>query len=255
MGGQRNGIRFLEYLKAGVLSNLHPDGKVLKLHYIYPEPMTLCGYAGFAHLTIRDCPRALFASLDKVYRAVRKTHPKLVRVLDDRGTGSRGIEINGLDLFVYNKNIDWKAQRIGLKYNEHWFDFPVKSPHPKSGWLTSGTNSERLDITAYRYVSFLTGADAVAEDWQNSFRFPGLAVRVPEVNGWEFAGPEIDVPVVASAKDVQIVVTCEPLDDYFHQKPESIFYVIGTNGIRQLEWRLSEDESKVELSDKDFPPK
>ncbi len=187
-----------------------------------------CGYAGFAHLTIRDCRPGLFASLNKVYRAIRRTHPKLVRVLDEHGKSERGIEINGLDLFVYNKDIDWKAQSIGLKYNEHWFDFPIKSPHPTSGWALTGPNSVRMDIPAYRYVSFLTGADAVVEDWQNSQRFPALAVRLPDVKQWEFpgAGP-IEVPIVAKAEDVQLVVTCEPLDDYFRQKPESIFYVIG----------------------------
>jgi hypothetical protein len=232
------------------LSTLRPATGVLDLNYIYPEPMMLCGYGGFAHLSVHRCPVSIFTSLETVYRAVRKTHPKLVRVLDERGAANRGVEINGLDLFVYNKDVDWKTQKIGLKYNEHWFDFPINSPHPKSGWFGSGNNSERMDVKAYRYVSFLPGADAVVEDWQHSSRYPGLAVRLPDVKGWEFAGPEIESPVVANAEDVELVVTCEPLDEYFRQKEQATFYVIRRTGVRERQWRLSDDGSRIELGDK-----
>jgi hypothetical protein len=242
---------FHAILTENYLATLRPAGGNLELHYSYPEPMMGCGYGGFARLTVRNCPPALYDGLTKVYRAVRKTHSKLVRVLEEP-TGRRNLEINGLDLFVYNKAIDWKRQEIGLKYNEHWFDFPIKSPRPANGWFGSGKSSERMNAEAYRYVSFLPGPDAVVEDWKNSARIPGLAVRVPDVNGWEFAGPEIEVPVVTNAEDIELIVTCEPLDDYFQRRDESTFYVIRTASVRELQWRVIEGKSTVELTDAPF---
>jgi hypothetical protein len=245
---------FHSILTDDFLTQLRAGGKVMQLHYAYPEPLVGCGYTGFAHLEIRNCPPSLHVSLEKVYRAVRKTHPKLVRILDDRGSGDRGIEINGLDLFVYNKEVDWKSEKIGLKYNEHWYDFPVDPALLKNrgGWLSTNKDSDRMAIACYRYVSFLPGLEAVAEDWQYSSRFAGLAVRVPNVNDWGLGGPEIESPVTANAEDVQLVVTCEPLDDYFRRKADTTFYVIRTTGIRELQWRLSDDETRMELSDKPF---
>jgi hypothetical protein len=240
---------FHSVLTENYLGTFRPTSGVLKLHYMYPEPMMLCGYGGFAHLTITHCPPSLYAGLEKVYRAARKLDPKLVRVLEG-AAGKENVELNGLNLFVCNKNADWKTQVIGLKYNEHWFDFPIKSPRPPSGWMTTGNNSERMNTEAYRYVSFLTGADAVIEDWRNSARIPGLKVQLPDVKGWEFAGPEIAEPVVVNAEDIELVVTCAPLDDYFRQKDGARFYVIRSTGVRELQWQLSGNGTRIELTDK-----
>jgi hypothetical protein len=214
--------------------------------------MMFCGYGGFDRLTIRNCPASLYDGLRRAYRAARKDYPKLVKVFEESDGRKQSVEVNGLDLFVCNKNCDWNTQKIGLKYNEHWFDFPIKSqrpnPNPKSGWVDLATG--RMNSPAYRYVSFLSGADAVVEDWQNSQRIPGLAVSLPDAKGWEFAGPKIEAPIVAKAEDVELVVTCDPLDEYFRQKDGATFYIIRTTGVRQLQWQLSDEGSHINLVDK-----
>jgi hypothetical protein len=241
---------FHSLLTEDYLQTLRPAGGVIELQYIYPEPMMFCGYGGFDRLTVRNCPPALYDGLRRAYRATRKDHPKLVQVFEDKGGRKQSVEFNGLDLFVCNKNCDWKTQKIGLRYNEHWFDFPINSPRPKSGWLDP--RSARMNVPAYRYVSFLSGADADVEDWQNSQRIPGLAVRLPDVKGWEFAGPKIEAPVLANAEDIELVVTCDPLDDYFRQKDGATFYIVRTTGVRQLQWERekSESGSQTNLADK-----
>jgi hypothetical protein len=244
---------FHSVLTEDYLQTLRPASGTLELNYIYPEPMMFCGYGGFDRLTVRKCPPALYDGLRRAYRAARKDYPKLVQVFEESDGRKHSVEFNGLGLFVCNKNCDWNTQKIGLKYNEHWFDFPINSPRPKFGWLDPGTG--RMNIPAYRYVSFLSGAEAVVEDWQNGPRIPGLAVQLPEAKGWEFAGPKIEAPIVANAEDVELVVTCDPVDDYFRQKDGAAFYVVRTSGVRKMQWQLSDDGSRLNLIDKPLDSK
>jgi hypothetical protein len=225
-----------------LLDHLAIDKGTLSLRYSYPEPMSLGGYVGFARMDIGNCPPSLGESLRRVYRQVRRTHPRVVQIVADGKGEERCFELNGLELFVYSKGRVWDHQQIGLKYNEHWYNFPVKVE------VAKGT--DRLPIKGYVYRTFLPIVDAVTEDWQNSSHFSGLSVKCPDVAGWGLAGPEILTPITGAAVDLEFVILAGNVEDYFNRKDNATFYVIQGERVREMQWQRPEDGGDARLKER-----
>jgi hypothetical protein len=222
---------FHSELTSDFVSRMRVEGGALLLHYAYPEPLSGCGYSGFATLKVEGCPASLGQQLRLVYQAARSIEPRVVRIVSESDKVERAVEINALHMFVYNKGADWRAQKIGLKYNEHWYDFAVD--------VRMAKKLQRTPVAAYVYAPFVPLVDAVAEDWQFSRRFAGLGASVPDVQGWGLPGEEITIPVTMKYADLEMVITLDKLESYFRRKEDATFYVIHGETSAQFRWHVN----------------
>ncbi len=99
-------------------------------------------------------------------------------------------------------------------------------------------------------VSFMPGDTFFhVEDRQNARYFKPLRVVVPKGVHWAMpVVPPIKEPIVAQAKDIQIIILPEnKLKAYYHRKKEHDFYQITVDSFKVLSW---DEESKI--IEKDF---
>lgn len=215
-----------------LVKSIPASGGQIKLRYAVGL-VGFGGYAGFARLTINDADPKLAQYLRRVYQDIRAYSPKIVAISVGKDARRQETEMNPAHAFVYNSNVDWSKQRIGLKYNEHWPNLPAEA------FLGPGRNmfSENDYVRAEVYSPLIKTYDAVVEDWRDSRLFGGLKVAVPKNIAWGKAGPLITDPVVAKAADVQIIVTVEKrLYDYFRRKPRVEFYQVTNVGLKICTW-------------------
>lgn len=193
-------------------------------------------------------PPRMIAALRRVYAELRRYDPKVVRFdVDDQGK-EIATEINGFHLFVYNRDVQWKIQHIGLKYNEHWVEPPAAAKVPSNDRPPSFLGEPVVPPPVIMYESFLANYAAVVEDWKNAGRFPELKVEVPKGIGWALGGPEIIDPVSVDAKDIQLVVCSD--DDLklcFRRAKDTEFFVVTIEGAKRFTW------TKKGLVNEDFP--
>ena len=202
----------------------------------YETPLiSFSGYAGFNNLRLEAVPARLVADLRRVYRDHRKSMRKIVGldIMED-GTQSE-TEMNPPIAFLYNRDVDWSAQRIGLKYNEDWPSLPREAFDGPGRNLSLGADNEH--IRAEVYQPLVKTFDAVVEDWRNARRFAPLRVSVPNNVAWGKAHEPIKEPVVVQSGDVQVIVTTEEdLEDYFLRRPDVRFYQVTPDGINVCRW-------------------
>lgn len=104
------------------LTSKHP----LELIYDYDlKSGTLGGYAGFANLAVENATDRLKQDLKTLYSTLRVSFPLELRMRAEKEQAP--VELNGFHLFVYNRNVDFNKQRIGLKYNEAWMNLPPEA--------------------------------------------------------------------------------------------------------------------------------
>lgn len=178
------------------------------LEYVYPpDSVAFCGYAGFNRLEIVGDTAAISASVEAVYRALRRDYDLQLRVDSD----GKQWETNGFELFVYPKEVKWsRSTVVGLKYNEGWADFVPQAPR---------RNGKKLPLPKAsiekRYTTFVEGDAAVILDWQFGETVPPLGARYPpELEGKIPVGGR-ELVATIDAKDIQIVITPCELDDVF----------------------------------------
>lgn len=217
----------------------------IKFGYSEPSWMGLGdfgSYAGFPFLRLEGTNASMIVNLRKAYRHARSyyDHKKVEIYIDKHGKHEEQ-EINPLHLFVYNRNVDWKNQRITQKYNEDWPNWPVEAIAEKKDLLPLGPTNE--------YHPFIKTYEAVVEDRQYAKWFDPLKVSVPRGIKWAMlVVPPIKEPVVAQAKDIQIIILPEnKLKDYYHRKPKHEFYQLTGESFKLLAW--NEDG---EIIEKDF---
>jgi hypothetical protein len=208
---------------------------LLEYRYRYRlEDGTFGGYAGFHRLRIKESSLGITGNLQKLYRYLRRDFAKEVRIEIDQSGNRIETEINPFDLLVYNREVDWKNQRLALKYNEDWRQLPESAVKGPPRWNYFGGKGVRAE----RYLSYLPIYEAVIDDWKHAAEVAPLRVQVPENVAWGIAGPEIDEPVVIQADAVQLIIL--PSDDlkaYFHETEQFTFYSITEDGVHELSWQ------------------
>jgi hypothetical protein len=231
---------FSTRLTAKSVAKLPAEGGTLKFGYAYPEGSgDLCGFAGFTQLEVLNANSNFAKNVRAVYRAIRNDYPLQIEVrVDDEGNRTES-ELNGLQAFVYNRNLDWKKQRLAIKYNEGWFSLPKVA-------LSGSRKKNPFDMTAcMQYVSFVPGAEAVAHDWKYAAKFAGLQAKLPDVEGWGVAGPRIMEPVTARADDVRLIVLEDnSIKDAYRQEDDVAFYSISAEGVDYCYWSDDREEGE-----------
>ena len=160
----------------------------------------------------------------------------MINVKDD---GSREeIEMNPLLAFVYNRDVDLRYQRIGLKYNEDWPNLPPSAFVGPGRDVPADPPFSRAEV----YQPLIETYHAVVEDWGDAKHFEPLKLQVPENVAWGKAHDPIEEPVVARSSDIQIIIVAqEDLKGCFLQKRDYEFYQITLDGAKIWTWERGEN--------------
>jgi hypothetical protein len=114
---------------------------------------------------------------------------------------------------------------------------------------TEGFLGPNVNMHAEVYQPLVTTCEAVVDDWRNARRFKPLKVQVPKNVAWGVFGEPINVPVVARADDLQLVVTAsDRYVKYFSRQPNATFYRVTKDWVEKCTWR--EGKLDVELIEK-----
>ncbi len=233
---------FIFLLNERLGDSLPDKGGTLELPYHMPLFALNGFFAGFERLRIDGVTPQFVQNLRRAYRDHRRYVPKIVRE-DGKGT-----EMNPPIAFVYDRSLDWSKARLCLKYNANWRHLPPEA--------VAGPDRNLLgkDSAAEYYVTLIKTYDGVVEDWAHAGEFKPLAVQVPKNIAWGKWGRPIKEPVVAHAKDVQIVVTTEEdLDSYFQPPPLPVgpsFYQVTPEGVNLCYWKSDDGHEKELIKEK-----
>jgi hypothetical protein len=244
---------FYVALSEDLVNSLPKDGGTIKLEYDVHD-VALGSTAGFGFLRIERTSPKLVQHVRSMFRDYRKDVPRVLKPHEyyRNKDGSRlMIDESAPHLFVYNRDVDWSLQRIALKYNENWPHLPDEAfqpPEREKKWM-EGFLGPNVNMRAEVYQPLVKTCDALVDDWGNARRFKPLKVRVPENVAWGVFGEPIEVPVVVSADDIQLVVTASNrYENYFSRQPNATFYRITKDWVKKCTWHKSERD--VELVEK-----
>tara|TARA_E500000305_G_scaffold111930_2_gene129511 strand:+ start:199058 stop:199903 length:846 start_codon:yes stop_codon:yes gene_type:complete len=129
--------------------------------------------SGYQRLSLGKQNRNLAKQIKTAYYDIRQIRPLLLHVLGEspnsvndnpRDKKTELMEINGLSLFFYNEDYDWKKKHIGLKYNENWYQELQKFGYPNGA-----------------YGAYANTPEAIIESWRFSTVIPPLSVQLPAV--------------------------------------------------------------------------
>jgi hypothetical protein len=252
---------FRVQLSQEVVESLPAAGGNISLRYAATP--ALSGYAGFFRIKIEGVSEMQVQNIRTAYRTFRLRLPQKVqsesknsslpapafgRGVREDPHGMNDLPIseldasiratNGVDLFIYNRHVDWTRQRIALKYNPNWSHLPASAfagaeemMQPTEGFF--GEISRRAEVSQPLIKSY----DAVVEDWKGAGRFKNLIVDVPKGVPWGAISDEpTTLPVVAKAKEIQFLVTRGGLDRYFRLESDTKCYRIIGDEITQMTW-------------------
>lgn len=140
---------FLSYLTEVQLdANSHAD--TLKLNYAVDiQSAAFGGFGGFEKLELTHVRKSMIENLRRVYRSLRATAPKHVRITYDSEGNEVATEINGFRLFVYQRDVQFNRQRLALKYNENWMSLPPEA------FKAEGRRSGEGELRAESYVPLI----------------------------------------------------------------------------------------------------
>jgi hypothetical protein len=212
---------------------LSPGDEPIEFSYRYPDGGGyFCGFAGFERLRVEGNTASIKTYLRKVYDELRVDYPKHVTIWREADGKEESHEENGFRMFLYNRDVDWKEQRIAVRYDENWHT-------PSELGLRSAERGEYNGQYARHYVAFVESVDAVAEDWQFGAKFPGLKVGIPDNVGWGIPGDRLQTPARAKAADVQLVIV--PREDslplLFDREDGYSFLSVTSEGVQVVRWK------------------
>jgi hypothetical protein len=227
---------FHSELTSDVLKDVASEKDHLILNYAHvPLSGGFGGYAGFERIKLTNLPEPMRLGLRGIYASLRQNCPMVVRIDHDKAGNNVLTEINGFHLFVYNRDVNWHKQRIGIKYNERWMAPPVQATT-----ATASRPSGFGRAPSKEYTSFVFNRDGIVEDWKNARVFGELKVTIPERIPWGLTGPKIMEPVLADAKQIQIVVLAgtdgDSVDEYFSKTRGVEFFTITADGVKRFVW-------------------
>ena len=212
----------------------------LELEYSFPDGGNFGGFQGFHKMVVHDVNDYAVESLKMLYTSLRQTNPK--QIYESAGNSGKPIQIenNPFHLFVYNRNVDWNVQRIGLKLNESWNLFPKSAVDRTSSRWAPPFSANDTPV----YSSFVQSYDAVCYDLKAARFFEGLKVKYPEDIAWGIAGEHVDKPVECSFHDVQFIVTeNRNLESYYRQIEQAVFYSVHESKTVKYWWENGELKS------------
>ena len=191
--------------------------------YVRPKNASrnFCGYGGFFRMQYTDMPAEFKTNLKKVYEEIRTLHRRRMEVypetVQDEEDG-RDIptgkmireEINPIHVFFVNADFDLKEFRIGLKYNENWYE-------QKQQTIKHNPKDVGLDL-------FVESENAVMMDWRDAKRVRQLDAQSPTLST-----KTTNQPVKVTGKLKAIVLPTGKIKGYFLR--ELPYYVVDETGI------------------------
>lgn len=129
--------------------------------------------SGYYRLSLGKQNRKLAKQIKECYYQVRLEKPLTLHVLGNSPNSvndhplpgkTKFMEINGVSLFFYNEDYDWKKRHVGLKYNENWYQELSQFGFPNGV-----------------YDAYVNTPEAIIESWRFSSVIPPLSVQLPSV--------------------------------------------------------------------------
>lgn len=196
-------------------------------------------FYGFNRLRINNVPDKAISDLQLLYSDLREFNSRELLELKKRDGSIEIREMNPFPLLIYNADVDWEKQRIGMRLNENWKDVPPealsKDTQRYKSWNLFGKNTAP---THRVYHSFVQNYEAVKWDIRFAEWHDPLKVTVPKDIAWAIHGPRITTPVECEFEDVQLIVlTSNNLNKYFRRNRYYRFYSIDKDGISVHAWR------------------
>lgn len=233
---------FVFLLSEKLLDAMPAEGGDLSIPYHVAAPAFGRMYTGFPKLLIKDVKPVFVQGVRWAYFEHRRSFPKITR--------ADGLELNPPVAFIYNHDVDWKATRIGLKYNEDW---PEPPPSGFEG-PSRNANTTNPKVWPSRYVPLVRDYDAVVNDWQNAREVARLRVEVPKNVAWAVGGDPIATPVSIPFDKCQCIITTqEDLEVYFRQLPlpdGPVFFRISGPEVSECYWEQNDDGEPTLRCDK-----
>lgn len=250
-----------------LLKSFENDGEPEQLcvSYVYPvEHANFGGYVGFDKLRIALINEEnTIDLLRQAHDLIRRYEPKTIQEFI-REDGTRKVdELNGLDVFVYNRGTDWNAVRVAVRYNDVWRQVPASAyddqrtePASFLGKKTPAeiaTNLRSLN-RGLPYHPLVKGTAFVVEDWKNHDKVPPLSIVVPPDVAWAIPGPEAEEPLTASVGDLEFLVLPHGrIKEHFNRREDHEFYMVRDSVLR-CRWKQGKlvteslDESPLDIN-------
>lgn len=192
---------------------------IVFVHSEYPDPEHdgLYSYGGFFRLVLtgdHDSLKNVSTAID--FAASTTTHD-----------ASKAGQICHI---VLNREFDFERWRIGLRYNENWFQRPQQKP-------SLGRRADRLPFV--KYSTLMKSRDCVILDWRDANSVPPLSVSLPlQRSDWALAGEPIMEPVQAKLSQVVIcVIETDKIESCcLRETSASCFLVDGDGGLSLISW-------------------
>lgn len=178
-----------------------------------------CGYAGYNRAQFVHVDDEFIANLADVYKQIRSRQPRELR--EESVDGKTVLhETNGMRVLFYRSDFPYPGAELGLRYNENWVDEVVRSGHER----------QRVHLNC-----LVRDPEAVALSWRDASRYPGLAIRTPDV--MLKPTPRTETPVVVTDGVKAIVVSTYDLDDFFQPTRQFLrLYIVDANKTEELHY-------------------
>ena len=203
---------------------------IIFVHSEYPKPEDegFYSYGGFVRLALTGD----HDSLQKVSTAI-----------DFASSETRSKSKTAkLCFVVLNQDFDFDRWRIGLRYNENWFQRPQQK-------ASVGRRASRVPFV--KYSSLMKSRDCVVLDWRNAASVAPLSVALPlQRNDWALAGEPIMEPIQTELSSVVIcVIEINKIESCcLRETSASCFLVDGDGGVFAVfldrHWRT--EKQKIE---------
>lgn len=201
------------------------------------EP-AFCGSAGYSQLKLDQQNRELAKNIRKAYFQARKSTPLNLKRKTYKTTPLTDIdnsawkpenfkETNGLSLFFYNEDYDWKRRNIAVKYNEDWLG-----------------DLKTFGFGGGRYCEFVSTADAVVASWAIGKYIQPLNVQLPDSPIVKHKS--VDTPMLPKGQLKALILFDRNYKQYFEMRNGKDLLEVTNQGINHYiihrkEWKLYKD--------------
>jgi len=228
------------------------------------------GHAGYQYLDVVGMNLGDFSTLKKMYAHLRMRleYPKIVEYVRafDGSEDIRELEVNPFYLLIYNSIISFtpdsmsidcacdSCPRVGLLYNENWM-IGGDDTGPRGAGQYRKEREDRMSKPGhltdpiYRdfgtYRSLLSSTEAMAEDWRDAVRFPGLNVKgMDSARARQVRSSWIEDNLTVTADSIQFVIIApDDIDDVFRGVRGAV-YLINQGKVYEMRWKRYECEVK-----------
>jgi hypothetical protein len=191
-----------------------------------------CGYAGYPRAKFPDLDDAFIANLKRVHARLRELEPRQL-IERERDGQKHLVETNPMRVLFYPHDFEFPKFELGLQYNENWAEETMKFGHPRH---------------MFRLCCLVEDADAIMESWRDSTDVPGLEATLPDVElrpEWV----ETIEPVIIRGPLKAIVVTSQPLTEYYRRREWPTVWIVDSSGIVEKwfedgKWRTKADDQQ-----------